>query len=311
MGIIPHDHVASPVATPKLPSMPALLEATALAKSFGGTRVVDGVGVLGPNGAGKTTTLKMLYGFLTPAAGKVRYAGRDLATDREAIKRTIGVCPQDDTLDAEFDVVGNLRQMARYFRPRVADLHARVDALIDMFGLRAHAKKLPDQLSGGLRRRLSIARAVVHSPAVLFLDEPTTGLDPEARVGVWELVAKLRSEGLAIVLTTHYMDEAERLSDQLLLLKDGKVLSRGTPAALLGDLMGERMLVVRPPAEIREKIIAWMIAATGAAPANVLDEMRLGLTNVQVGAFCQQFPDLHPHVRDPDLDDLFLMLARS
>ncbi len=299
----------------------ALLEATALVKSFAGTRVVDGVdlacdraqvlGVLGPNGAGKTTTLKMLYGFLAPEAGAIRYDGRDLATDRETIKRTIGVCPQDDTLDAEFDVVGNLRQMARYFRPRVADLDHRIDTLIDAFALRPHAGKRPDQLSGGLRRRLSIARAVVHAPAVLFLDEPTTGLDPEARVGVWELISALRRDGLAIVLTTHYMDEAERLSDHLLLLKDGKVLSRGTPKTLLGDLLGDVVLVTRPPTDQRPAIIAWMQATTGTAPASVLDELRLPLTTAQVGAFCQAFPGLRTHVRDPDLDDLFLLLARS
>jgi lipooligosaccharide transport system ATP-binding protein len=300
-----------------------LLEATGLVKSFDGARVVDSVdlacdrgqivGLLGPNGAGKTTTLKMLYGFLTPGGGSVRFDGRDLAGDRTAIKRTIGVCPQDDTLDSEFDVVGNLRQMARYFRPRVEDLEARIAALVETFGLGPHARKRPDQLSGGLRRRLSIARAVVHRPAVLFLDEPTTGLDPEARVGVWELVANLRREGLAIVLTTHYMDEAERLSDQLVLLKDGKVLSRGTPKALLGDLMGELVLVVRPPPGRRPAIADWLRihAAAAPAPAAVLDELRLPLTTAQVGAFCAAFPELRTQVREPDLDDLFLLLARS
>jgi len=299
----------------------ALLAATGLVKSFAGTRVVDGVdlsceggqvlGVLGPNGAGKTTTLKMLYGFLTPEQGEIRYDGQEFVANRYAIKRTIGVCPQDDTLDAEFTVRDNLRQFARYFRPVVPHLEARIAELIALFALAPHLDKRPDQLSGGLRRRLSIARAVVHQPRVLFLDEPTTGLDPEARVGVWELIARLRSEGLAIVLTTHYMDEAERLSDQLLVLKAGKVLAKGVPRDLLGRLLGEHVLVVRPPPERQAALRQWLTSQAAPPPATVLDEWRLCLTSLQVGAFCQQFPELKILVREPDLDDLFLTLARD
>jgi len=299
----------------------ALLEAAGLVKSFAGSRVVDGIdlscargevlGVLGPNGAGKTTTLKMLYGFLTPESGSIRYDGQDFMANRYAIKRRIGVCPQDDTLDAEFNVRDNLRQVARYFRPQVPDLERRMGELIEIFALGEHLAKKPDQLSGGLRRRLSIARAVVHEPSVLFLDEPTTGLDPEARVGVWELVSRLRLQGLAIVLTTHYMDEAARLSDQLLVLKAGKVLARGVPKDLLGRLMGEHVLVVHPPPERREEITQWLAAREAPPAATVLDEWRLCLTAAQVGEFCQRFSQLRIHVREPDLDDLFLTLARE
>ncbi len=303
----------------------ALLEARGLCKSFGDVRVVDAVdlscdssrvlGVLGPNGAGKTTALKMLYGFITPDAGSIQVAGKDFATHRGELKRLIGVCPQDDTLDSEFDVVGNLRQSARYFRPQVGELESRIARLIATFQLEAHRGKRPEQLSGGLRRRLSIARAVVHQPQVLFLDEPTTGLDPEARVGVWELVAQLRREGLAIVLTTHYMDEAERLSDDLLVLKAGRVLARGSPRQLLGSLLGEHVIVVRPPAERVDAIRSWLSghADCTQALAPVLDEWRIPMTAAGLASFCQEFPDLAQgmQVREPDLDDLFLVLARG
>jgi lipooligosaccharide transport system ATP-binding protein len=299
----------------------ALLEASGLVKSFGGARVVDGVdlacdqgqvlGVLGPNGAGKTTTLKMLYGFLEPEGGSIRIGGADFAAARSALKRRIGVCAQDDTLDEEFDVAGNLRQCARYFRPRVDDIERRIDALIATFGLEEHRAKRPPQLSGGLRRRLSIARAVVHGPQVLFLDEPTTGLDPQARVSVWELVARLRREGLAIVLTTHYMDEAARLIDAVLVLKDGKVLARGTPRELLGRLLGEHVVVLTPPAEFRAELAAWLTAHSEHPPATVLDEWRVPMGAATLAAFCQRFPTLKMQVRDPDLDDLFLTMSRE
>src|SRR5262245_23491579 len=234
--------------------MAALIEARGLVKSLGGRRVVDGVeldghagqilGLLGPNGAGKTTTLRMLYGFLRPAAGEIRVDGVDLSRDLARAKRSIGVCTQDDTFDGDFTVEQNLTIAASYFRPRPTDLPRRVGELLARFDLQRYAGDTPEALSGGYRRRLMIARALVHRPRVLFLDEPTTGLDPQARMGVWDLVDGLRAEGLGIILTTHYMDEAERLSDALTVLARGRVVAHGTAKSVLGDLVGEHVVVV-------------------------------------------------------------------
>ncbi|HXH83295.1 MAG TPA: ABC transporter ATP-binding protein, partial [Candidatus Tectomicrobia bacterium] len=234
--------------------MSVLLDARGLVKTLAGRRVVDGVdlacaaghvlGLLGPNGAGKTTTLRMLYGFLRPDAGTIRFDGVDVGRDVRRIKRDLGVCTQDDTFDADFTVEQNLWMAARYFRPRPADVGARVRELLDRFGLGPYAAARPEILSGGFKRRLMIARALVHRPRLLFLDEPTTGLDPQARMAVWDLVDGLRADGLGIVLTTHYMDEAERLSDTLTVLAAGRVAATGSPKHVIGDLLGEHVVVV-------------------------------------------------------------------
>src|SRR5919108_6516645 len=248
--------------------MTPLLEARHLVKSLGGRRVVDGVdlechggqilGLLGPNGAGKTTTLRMLYGFLKPDGGTIRFDGLDAGADLGHVKRYLGVCTQDDTFDADFSVEQNLTIAARYFRPGVPALRRRVDELLDRFGLRAYATMRPETLSGGFKRRLMIARALVHRPRLLFLDEPTTGLDPQARMGVWDLVDGLRAEGLGIILTTHYMDEAERLSDALTVLAQGKVVAHGTPKSVMGDMLGEHVVVLEADAVTTPAVAAWL-----------------------------------------------------
>jgi len=296
-----------------------LLVARGLCKSYEGSRVVDGLdlhcdagtvlGLLGPNGAGKTTTLRMLYGFIEPDAGEIRYGAKPFAAHRSACKRMIGVCAQEDTLDHDFSVERNLRVYATYFRPRRADIDKRIAHLLDLFGLTAHAHQLPAQLSGGFKRRLMIARSLVHEPQVLFLDEPTTGLDPAARVEVWQLIARLREQGLAIILTTHYMDEAERLSDQCLILSAGKAVAQGAPRELLGTILGEHVAIV-PAAQIEPGALErWALAELGAAPARVLHDWHVPLTAAQLVAFSVQFPDARFAVRDPTLEDLFLQLS--
>lgn len=299
--------------------MADILAARGLVKNYGDKRVVDGLdidlsagsvlGLLGPNGAGKTTTLRMLYGFIEPDAGDIRYDGKLLREHRDELKGWIGVCTQHDTLDHDFSVEQNLRVYASYFRPKLADVNRRVAELLDAFSLSEYAKQPPRALSGGYQRRLMIARSIVHQPRVLFMDEPTTGLDPAARVDVWRLVAQLRAQGMAIVLTTHYMDEAERLSDSITVLARGKAVARGTPREILGEVLGEHVAVL-DVADVDEAALrTWSQARTGNPPARVLNEWQIALTAAQLAAFSESFGQTRFTVRQPTLDDLFLRLA--
>ncbi|MDX2050928.1 MAG: ABC transporter ATP-binding protein [Polyangiaceae bacterium] len=297
-----------------------LLVAHGLVKSFGEKRVVDGVdltcapgevlGLLGPNGAGKTTALRMCYGFLRPDAGSVRIAGHDLTAAPDAARRALGVCTQDDTFDADFSVRGNLEQTGRYYRPRLPQLSQRIDELLEQFGLKEYEHHMPEMLSGGYRRRLMIARAVLHRPRVVFLDEPTTGLDPQARVAVWELVASLRAQGMAVVLTTHYMDEAERLSDRLLVLQGGKVRASGQSVHVLGDIVGEHIVVLPVNAPGAEGVPAWL-TSRGLTASTVLGFWHVPLDARGLASFASDFPVLRYEVRIPTLDDLFMALAEE
>ena len=232
------------------PTQP-LFEASHLSKRYGDTTVVDDVsfaiapgeclGVIGPNGAGKTTTIRMCLGHTAPDGGTVQfYAGAaadplQMPRDALAIKAHLGVVTQFDTLDPDFTCAENLRVFGRYFGIKGAVMDERVPRLLEFAALTHKANAKPGELSGGMKRRLSLARALVNDPRLLLLDEPTTGLDPQARHLMWERLQLLLQQGKSILLTTHFMDEAERLCNRLLVLDHGKKIAEGRPRDLIAQ----------------------------------------------------------------------------
>jgi ABC-2 type transport system ATP-binding protein len=208
----------------------------------GEIRAVDGVelevaageffGLLGPNGAGKSTTIGMLTTTVIPTSGRVEVAGIDARAHPAAVKRQIGMVSQNNTLDRSLTVWENLYYHGRYFGVPHRDARVRADELLEQFALGDRAKSMVFELSGGLARRLMIARALAHSPKVLFLDEPTSGIDPQTRINLWRILADLHGQGLTILLTTHYLEEADSLCERIAILDHGKVLALGAPAEL-------------------------------------------------------------------------------
>ncbi|WP_137922239.1 ATP-binding cassette domain-containing protein [Hydrogenophaga sp. 2FB] len=223
----------------------ALFECRHLVKRYGDATVVNDLsfaigpgeclGVIGPNGAGKTTTIRMCLGLTTPDAGTITAFGRDMPRDALAIKAQLGVVSQMDTLDPDFDCAENLLVYGRYFGLPTATIRERIPRLLDFAALAHKAQAKPGELSGGMKRRLSLARALVNDPRLLMLDEPTTGLDPQARHLMWERLQMLLQQGKSILLTTHFMDEAERLCSRLLVLDHGRKIAEGRPRELIAQ----------------------------------------------------------------------------
>jgi lipooligosaccharide transport system ATP-binding protein len=221
----------------------SMIVARGLRKSFGDFEAVKGIdvavrrgeafGFLGPNGAGKSSTMRMVAAVSPVSAGELRILGMDPATDGPAIRARIGVCPQEDTLDTEITVRDNLYVYGRYFGLPRAEVRARVDELLEFVQLTEKADASVEDLSGGMKRRLTIARSLVNRPEVLLLDEPTTGLDPQARHVVWDRLFRLKQQGVTLVLTTHYMDEAEQLCDRLVVMDKGLIVAEGSPLELI------------------------------------------------------------------------------
>jgi ABC-2 type transport system ATP-binding protein len=233
----------------RLKGLPLIVEVSGLTKIYEGKQrvvAVDGIdlsvsqgeifGLLGPNGAGKTTTISICTTRALPTAGQVRIAGIDVVAHPALARRDIGVVPQYNTLDRSLSVFENLFFHCRYFGFSAADAKARADELLKQFLLSERGKAMPNQLSGGLQQRVQIARAIAHRPAVLFLDEPSAGLDPQSRLAMWEAVEGLRGQGITVVLTTHYMEEADELCDRVAIVDHGKILAMDTPETLKATL---------------------------------------------------------------------------
>jgi len=216
-----------------------------LRKSFGDSLVVDDLslaiqrgeclGVIGPNGAGKTTTIRMCLGQTAPDSGVIEAFGLPIPAQVREAKKRIGVVTQFDSLDPDFSCAENLRVYGRYFGLPSATIDARIPKLLEFSALQAKAHVRPGELSGGMKRRLSLGRALINDPDLLLLDEPTTGLDPQARHLMWERLQNLLQQGKSILLTTHFMDEAERLCDRLLVLDHGRKIAEGTPRGLIRE----------------------------------------------------------------------------
>ena len=224
---------------------PAQLHCEHLSKRFGDNLVVDDLsfalypgeclGVIGPNGAGKTTTFRICLGLTAPDSGSVTIFGEDMPTQALSIKSRLGVVSQFDSLDPDFSCAENLLVYGRYFGMKRANINARIPKLLEFASLTHKADAKPGELSGGMKRRLSLARALINDPLLLLLDEPTTGLDPQARHLMWERLQRLLQQGKSILLTTHFMDEAERLCDRLLVLDHGRMIAEGRPRDLIAQ----------------------------------------------------------------------------
>ncbi len=232
-----------------------VIEAVGVTKQFGEQQVVRHVsftvprgqcfGLLGPNGAGKTTTIKMILGQSPLTAGELNVFGRRLPQHASAVRARIGVVPQEDDLDPDFTIAENLRVYGSYFGLEGRRLDARITDLLAFASLADRAGARVDELSGGMKRRLTIARALINDPDLVVLDEPTTGLDPQVRHMIWARLRDLKQSGKTLLLTTHYMEEAERLCDDLLIIDHGAIIAQGSPAALIREHVEPEVLELR------------------------------------------------------------------
>ena len=234
--------------------MNSVIHAHNLQKSYAGTRVVDDLsldiqrgecyGLLGPNGAGKTTTLRLLLGLIEADKGELSLLGHVVPQQARVARLRVGVVPQMDNLDPDFTVTENLRDYGRYFDMTEAEIEARIPMLLDFANLTAKRDAKIPTLSGGMKRRLTLARALVNDPDIIFLDEPTTGLDPQARHLIWQRLRELTAQGKTLLLTTHFMDEAERLCHRLAILDEGRMIAQDTPQALIQQYIEPQVVEV-------------------------------------------------------------------
>ena len=251
----------------------ALVEARGLTKAFGDFVAVDGIdfevapgeafGFLGPNGAGKSSTMRMIASVSHRTAGDLSVFGLDPDVDGPAIRARLGVVPQEDSLDLELSVAETLLVYGRYFNLPRDLLRRRIAELLDFVQLRDRADSPVEPLSGGMKRRLTIARSLVNDPTLLLLDEPTTGLDPQARHALWERLYRLKQDGVTLLLTTHYMDEAEQLCDRLVVMDDGRIVAEGSPRSLIERHVTREVLELRFAPDVDLAVAAAGLDGTG------------------------------------------------
>jgi lipooligosaccharide transport system ATP-binding protein len=296
----------------------ALLSCEQLVKSYGALQVVNALsfeiypgeclGLIGPNGAGKTTTLKMCLGLIEPDAGRILAFDQEMPTHALSIKSHMGVVSQFDTLDPDFTCAENLQVYGRYFGLKKDYLRDKIPQLLEFAALSNKANDRPGALSGGMKRRLSLARALINDPALLLLDEPTTGLDPQARHVMWERLQELVRAGTSILLTTHFMDEAERLCDRLIVIDRGEKIAQGSPKALIAEHL-ERMVVEVYGVFDKERVLADLSALAQRVEqsgetlffyANDPSALNLALS---------KSPQIRSFHRPSNLEDLFLKLT--
>ena len=298
-----------------------LIEARGLTKTFGSFTAVAGIdvavqrgesfGFLGPNGAGKSSTMRMIGCVSPPSGGSLRILGMDPLTDGPAIRARLGVVPQKDTLDEELTVEENILVYGRYFGLPREEVRRRAAELLDFAQLTERAGDRVEPLSGGMKRRLTIARSLVNRPEILLLDEPTTGLDPQARHVLWDRLFRLKREGTTLVLTTHYMDEAEQLCDRLVVMDGGRIVAEGSPRSLIEQHSSREVLELRFDTDDHEP---WAARLTGVGDrVEVLpDRLLVYAADGDAAAAAVTASGLRPLstlVRRSGLEDVFLALT--
>ncbi len=295
-----------------------------LTKKFDDLVAVDGVdleiprgeifGLLGPNGAGKTTIIRMLGGLTHPTAGGATVLGLDIVKDTSEVKSRIGVVPQNNVLDRDINVCQNLTYHAKLHGIPAGDIEGKIDEVLTFTELTAKRDAKIDELSGGMKRRLVVAKAMMHSPEVLILDEPTTGLDPQSRRLVWDKVMSLRDRGITIILTTHYMDEADALCDNIGIIDHGKVIALGTPDELKAKLGHEILLIAQLKVEARVRIkesledkpFAHDVSLEGNKLHFRTDDKKAAATHL-LANYADDVETLQ--FREPSLEDVFIELT--
>ncbi len=298
-----------------------LVRARGLTKTYGDFTAVRGIdvevrpgeafGFLGPNGAGKSSAMRMIGAVSPVSAGELRILGLDPASDGPAIRARLGVCPQEDSLDMEITVRENLTVYGRYFGLSRAECRERADELLDFVQLADKAGDSVEELSGGMKRRLTIARSLINRPELLLLDEPTTGLDPQARHLVWERLFRLKQQGVTLVLTTHYMDEAEQLCDRLVVMDNGVIVAAGSPQELIAAYSTKEVTELRFGAGEHEAV-ASKVSDLAERVEVLPDRLLLYTDEGEAAAIAVHERGLRPIavlVRRSTLEDVFLRLT--